>query len=270
MDIGTAKPGADILAEYPHHLVNILEPTAHYSVGDFRRDALALMTDITQRGKVPLLVGGTMLYFKALQQGLSTLPEANQPVRERLDQHVAQFGLRSLHQKLMAVDPISAKRIHENDHQRIQRALEVYELTGKSLTELTQIPTADLPYRVTKVILSPFDRSVLHNRIAQRYHQMIANGFVDEVKALYEHEACHANLPSIRAVGYRQVWQHLAGDYDLETCVEKAIIATRQMAKRQLTWLRAQDDATWFDTGKGMPIKQIKSLLADEIPELMN
>ena len=270
MDIGTAKPEPEVLAQFPHHLVNIIEPSAHYSVGDFRRDALALMADITQRGKIPLLVGGTMLYFKALQEGLAVLPEADKAIRQHLDDEVEQFGLKYLHDRLTQIDPVSAKRIHPNDPQRLQRALEVYEITGKSLTELTEKSQSEIPYRLTKVILSPFDRSILHSRIEKRYQIMMEMGFLDEVKSLYERDDCHADLPAIRAVGYRQVWQHLAGDYDLDTSIEKAVIATRQMAKRQLTWLRAQDNTTWFDTSEGLAISQIMSFLLDRIPELRN
>ncbi|MFT7235547.1 MAG: tRNA dimethylallyltransferase [Methylophagaceae bacterium] len=270
MDIGTAKPSPSLLAKYPHHLVNIIEPTQHYSVGDFRRDALILMADITNRGRIPVLVGGTMLYFKALQQGLADLPVADKAIRARLNQQIAQGGLKSLHNRLMQVDPVSAKRIHQNDPQRLQRALEVYEITGKSLTELTQSSQSEIPYRLTKVIVSPFDRSVLHARIAKRYQVMMANGFLEEVNALYQDKDCHTALPAIRAVGYRQLWRHLSDEYDLDEAIEKAIIATRQMAKRQLTWLRAQEDGTWFDTGKGLPMDQIISFLSDKIPELVN
>lgn len=270
MDIGTAKPKPSILAKYPHHLVNIIEPTQHYSAGDFRRDALTLMADITGRGKIPVLVGGTMLYFKALEQGLADLPVADKAIRARLNQQIEQDGLKSLHNRLMQVDPVSAKRIHQNDPQRLQRALEVFEITGKSLTELTQSAQSEIPYRLTKVILSPFDRSVLHARIAKRYQIMMANGFLGEVETLYQCKDCHVALPSIRAVGYRQLWQHLSDEYELDEAIEKAIIATRQMAKRQLTWLRAQDGGTWFDTGKDLPMDQIMSFLSEEIPELIN
>jgi len=268
MDIGTAKPEPAVLAEFPHHLVDILDPTQRYSVGDFRRDALTLMADITSRGKVPLLVGGTMLYFKALQQGLADLPAADPAIRQRLDNEAADKGLKSLHDRLTEIDPVSAKRIHQNDPQRLQRALEVYEITGQSLTSLTATTQSVIPYRITKVILSPFDRSVLHQRIAERYREMMSEGFVEEVIALYQQADCHAALPSMRAVGYRQVWQHLSGDFDLETAIEKAIIATRQMAKRQLTWLRAQQDGTWFDTGEGLPLPEILSFLSYQLPEL--
>jgi tRNA dimethylallyltransferase len=270
MDIGTAKPAPAILAEYPHHLIDILDPTERYSVGDFRRDALALMADITSRGKVPLLVGGTMLYFKALQQGLAELPPADPVIRQRLDTEAADKGLKYLHDRLTEIDPISAKRIHQNDRQRLQRALEVYEITGQSLTALTQDTQTTIPYRITKLILSPFDRSVLHQRIAKRYRVMMAEGFLEEVAALYQQAHYHAALPSMRAVGYRQMWQHLSGDFDLDTCIEKAIIATRQMAKRQLTWLRAQDDGSWFDSGEGLPLPEIMTFLTQNLPELNN
>jgi len=269
MNIGTAKPEADVLQQYPHHLVNIIEPTESYSVGEFRQDALALMKDITDRGKVPLLVGGTMLYFKALQQGLSDLPSADSKIRAQLEAEAEQYGLSHLHARLAQVDPVSAERIHVNDPQRLQRALEVYEITGKSLTELTAVKEDSLPYRVIKIILSPFDRAVLHQRIETRYKIMMEHGFIDEVKELFANKDCHPDLPAIRAVGYRQAWAHLSGEYDQETLVEKAVIATRQMAKRQLTWLRAQDDGIWFDSGAGLPTDDVLGFIADQCPELM-
>jgi len=269
MDIGTAKPEAHVLDKYPHHLVDIIDPTESYSVGNFRHDALALMADITARGKIPLLVGGTMLYFKALQQGLSDLPAADSAIRTKLEAQAKQFGLAHLHARLAEVDPVSAQRIHVNDPQRLQRALEVYEITGKSLTELTADTEESLPYRVIKIILSPFQRSVLHQRIENRYKIMMTNGFIDEVKTLFTRKDCHPDLPAIRAVGYRQAWAHLSGEYDQETLVEKAVIATRQMAKRQLTWLRAQDDGVWFDSGAGLPTDDVLRFLTDQCPELM-
>ncbi|NOQ77238.1 MAG: tRNA (adenosine(37)-N6)-dimethylallyltransferase MiaA [Methylococcaceae bacterium] len=269
MDIGTAKPEADVLQQYPHHLVDIIDPTESYSVGNFRHDALTLMADITARGKIPLLVGGTMLYFKALQQGLSDLPAADSTIRAKLEAEAEQYGLPHLHARLAEVDPVSAQRIHVNDPQRLQRALEVYEITGKSLTELTATKQESIPYRVVKIILSPFQRSVLHQRIENRYKDMMTNGFIDEVKILFKRKDCHPDLPAIRAVGYRQAWAHLAGEYDQETLVEKAVIATRQMAKRQLTWLRAQNDGVWFDSGPDLPINDVLDFLTDHCPELM-
>jgi len=269
MDIGTAKPEADILQRFPHHLVDIIDPTESYSVGQFRHDALALMSDITARGKIPLLVGGTMLYFKALQQGLSDLPPADSEIRSKLEKQAEQYGLAHLHARLAEIDPVSAKRIHINDPQRLQRALEVYEITGKSLTELTVTKDSSLPYRVVKIILSPFDRRVLHQRIENRYKTMMTNGFIDEVKILFQRQDCHPDLPAIRAVGYRQAWSYLSGDYDQDTLVDKAVIATRQMAKRQLTWLRAQDDGVWFDSGAGLPTDDVLRFIADQCPEIM-
>jgi len=265
MDIGTAKPSTEELEKYPHHLVDIIEPSESYSVGSFRKDALSLMADITARGKIPLLVGGTMLYFKALQQGLADLPSANQKVRSRLETEIELHGLAYLHARLTEVDPISAARIHVNDPQRLQRALEVYEITGKTLTELNKETTQTLPYRVIKLILNPFDRAVLHQRIANRYKNMMANHFIKEVETLFSRSDCHANLPAIRAVGYRQAWSYLSGEYDKETFIEKAIIATRQMAKRQLTWLRSQDDGVWFDSGPNLPTEQVLDYLCDAV-----
>ena len=270
MNIGTAKPLPKVMRKYPHHLINILEPTESYSVGNFRQDALALMLDITSRGKVPLLVGGTMLYFKALQYGLADLPSADPVIRARLSAEASDKGLIHLHNRLAEVDPISAKRIHQNDPQRIQRALEVYELSGSSLTELTEAPETLLPFQITKIILSPFDRKVLHQRIEERFRMMMANGLLEEVTSLYHSYENHGELTSLRAVGYRQALQYLSGDYDLETCIKKAIIATRQMAKRQLTWLRSQNDSAWFDSDDGLLQSQVISLLARNIPEFNN
>lgn len=246
MDIGTAKPSAEILKQFPHHLVDILEPTETYSAGRFRDDALSLMADITSRGKVPLLVGGTMLYFNALQKGMSKLPSADPAVRAKLDAEAAEFGLAYLHQRLAEVDPVAAARIHVNDPQRLQRALEVYVLTGKSLTELTATQGEKLGYKISKIIVAPFDRAVLHQRIAKRYREMVDNGFLTEVQKLYQRGDCHPGLPSIRAVGYRQAWAYLNGELDMETFIDKAIIATRQMAKRQITWLRSLNDGGYI------------------------
>tara|TARA_B100000787_G_scaffold48530_1_gene34909 strand:+ start:87 stop:1007 length:921 start_codon:yes stop_codon:yes gene_type:complete len=270
MNIGTAKPLPKVMRKHPHHLIDILEPTESYSVGNFRQDALALMLDITSRGKVPLLVGGSMLYFKALQYGLADLPSADPVIRARLSAEASDKGLIHLHNRLAEVDPISAKRIHQNDPQRIQRALEVYELSGSSLTELTEAPETLLPFQITKIILSPFDRKVLHQRIEERFRMMMANGLLEEVTSLYHSYENHSELTSLRAVGYRQVLQYLSGDYDLETCIKKAIIATRQMAKRQLTWLRSQNDSAWFDSDDGLLQSQVISLLARNIPEFNN
>ena len=270
MNIGTAKPSSAVLKEYPHHLIDILDPIESYSVGNFRQDALTLMLDITSRGKIPLLVGGTMLYFKALQDGLADLPSADPIIRKRLCSEVSDKGLLHLHNRLVEVDPVSAKRIHQNDPQRIQRALEVYEIMGRTLTDLTQVSEATLPYQVTKIVLSPFDRKVLHKRIENRFQKMMASGLLEEVTNLYQLYDNHSELTSLRAVGYRQILQYLAGDYDLETCIEKSIVATRQMAKRQLTWLRAQNDTAWFDSADGIPLSQVISLLTRNIPELNN
>lgn len=270
MDIGTAKPSAEILKQFPHHLVDILEPTETYSAGRFRDDALSLMADITSRGKVPLLVGGTMLYFNALQKGMSKLPSADPAVRAKLDAEAAEFGLAYLHQRLAEVDPVAAARIHVNDPQRLQRALEVYVLTGKSLTELTATQGEKLGYKISKIIVAPFDRAVLHQRIAKRYREMVDNGFLTEVQKLYQRGDCHPGLPSIRAVGYRQAWAYLNGELDMETFIDKAIIATRQMAKRQITWLRSQDDGVWFDSGQSLPVEEVNHYLKGQVTQLQN
>ena len=251
MDIGTAKPGAATLARAPHRLIDILDPAESYSAAQFRADALREMAQITARGRVPLLVGGTMLYFRALQQGLSDLPSAQPEVRARLDAEARERGWRHMHQRLADVDPVAAQRIHPNDPQRIQRALEVYELTGRSMTELCaseQGAAVPLPYRLLKIVVAPPERAVLHSRIEARFRTMLDNGFLTEAEGLYGRGDLHTGLPAIRAVGYRQAWAYLAGQVSYAQMVENAITASRQLAKRQLTWLRGQADAVWFDS----------------------
>jgi len=248
MDIGTAKPSSELLAQYPHRLVDILEPSESYSAANFRNDALNAMSEITAAGKIPLLVGGTMLYFRALEKGLSELPPANSDVRARLNTELEKKGREALHRRLAEIDPESAARIHPNDPQRLQRALEVYEITGKSMSQLYAESQADaLPYRVAKVVVAPGERRVLHERIEKRFHLMVEQGFVGEVRRLRARGDLDLSKPSMRAVGYRQVWEHLEGNYDFEQMLYKGIVATRQFAKRQLTWLRSDEDNKWFD-----------------------
>jgi tRNA dimethylallyltransferase len=249
MDIGTAKPDAATLAKAPHRLIDIIEPTSAYSAANFRTDALRLMTDITARGKIPLLVGGTMLYFKALQEGLSGLPEANPELRARLDARAAFVGWPAMHQKLALVDPMTAARLEPNDMQRIQRALEVFEITGEAMSTLYAKQTNEvLPYKLLKIALVPSDRKVLHDRIAIRFEQMLKDGFVDEVKRLIaKYPSLTSESTSMRCVGYRQALEHLAGEYDLAELRDRGIFATRQLAKRQLTWLRGMDDNVELD-----------------------
>jgi tRNA dimethylallyltransferase len=250
MDIGTAKPDADTLKRAPHHLIDIIDPTEAYSAAQFRSDALRLMGEITVRGKVPVLVGGTMLYFKALQGGLNDLPEADPEVRARLDEEALQLGWPGMHARLAQVDPDTASRLKTTDGQRIQRALEVYELSGKTMTQIfaEEKTQSSLPYRLLKLALVPSDRSVLHQRIAIRFEQMLKDGLLDEVKELRgKYPDLHIGLPSMRCVGYRQAWQYLDGEFGMDDLREKGIAATRQLAKRQLTWLRGMDDTAELD-----------------------
>lgn len=267
MDIGTAKPALDERGGIPHYLIDILDPAESFSTGQFRKQALDLMDDITRRGKIPILVGGTMLYFNVLNSGLAVLPEADPAIRAKLDQDLEQLGKEALHQRLAEVDPESAARIHPNDPQRVQRALEVYEISGKPLTSFfTQAQAQDIPYQRIKLIIAPQDRAILHDIIAQRFKQMLKQGFIDEVVALYQRGDLTEKMPSIRAVGYRQAWSYLQGEYDLETMTEKAIVATRQLAKRQFTWLRRETDAANFQTGQqnllSKVLKEINGKLA--------
>ncbi len=249
MDIGTAKPDAETLRQAPHHLIDIIPPTSAYSAANFRTDALRLMAEITARGKIPLLVGGTMLYFKALQGGLSNLPEADPDVRRQIEQEAAQIGWPAMHAKLAQVDPQAAARLQPNDVQRIERALEVYQLTGQNMTALHQASTGDaLPYRLLKIALVPSERKVLHERIALRFDQMLADGFVDEVRALLQkYPELTADSTAMRCVGYRQALEYLAAQYDINELRDRGIFATRQLAKRQLTWLRGMDDIVEID-----------------------
>ena len=249
MDIGTAKPDANLLLQAPHHLLNLIDPTSAYSAASFRSDALRLMADITARGKIPLLVGGTMLYFKALQEGLSGLPEANPEVRAALDLEAAQIGWPGMHAKLALIDFVTAARLAPNDTQRIQRALEVHAISGETMSSLFAKQTsATLPYRLLKLALVPNDRAVLHERIALRFDQMLEAGFLDEVRALLvKYPTLTQDATSMRCVGYRQALEHLAGDYDLAELRDRGIFATRQLAKRQLTWLRGMADSLELD-----------------------
>lgn len=249
MNIGTAKPDAATLAVAPHHLIDFIAPTSAYSVASFRADALRLMAEITGRGKIPLLVGGTMLYFKGLQEGLSGLPEADPTIRARLDARAVLIGWPAMHEKLALVDPATAARLEPNDVQRIQRALEVFELTGEAMSALfAKQHNEALPYNLLKIALVPSDRKVLHERIAIRFEQMLKDGFVDEVKYLIEkYPTLTAESTSMRCVGYRQVLEYLAGEYDFAELRDRGIFATRQLAKRQLTWLRSMADVVELD-----------------------
>ena len=248
MNIGTAKPDAATLARAPHHLIDIIDPTAAYSAAAFRHDALRLMRDITSRGKIPLLVGGTMLYFKALREGLSDLPQADPEIRAALDAEIAQHGIEHLHKQLAEVDAETAARLKPTDTQRIQRAMEIYRITGQPMSALiAQKESAELPYRILPIALIPSDRAQLHTRIATRFKTMLEQGLLEELRMLRNKYPLHANMTSMRCVGYRQAWQYLEGEIGEAQLLETGIIATRQLAKRQLTWLRSMPDNIELD-----------------------
>ena len=277
MDIGTAKPSQEELSRAPHRLIDICDPAETYSAADFRRDALREMNDIVSAGRIPLLVGGTMMYFKALLHGMSNLPSADPVVREALEQEAKERGWGALHQELERQDPVAAGLIHQNNRQRLIRALEVIRLTGRPISSIWQDKasrgqaenrqnsdgiedytyftrwqadeTSLLPYTVIQLAVTPPERRVLHERIRLRFLKMLEAGFVDEVRALMIRDDLHPDLPSMRCVGYRQGWAHLAGNYDYDTMVDKGVAATRQLAKRQLTWLRKWSDVDWLDSG---------------------
>jgi len=262
MDIGTAKPDAATLRRAPHRLIDIRDPSEIYSAAEFRDDALREMADIRRRGNTPLLVGGTTLYFRALEQGLSALPPADAQVRAQLQADAAAQGWAAMHARLQRVDPRAAARIHPNDPQRILRALEVHTLSGVAISELQAAGRVPSPgWRFVKIILAPHDRAVLHARIDARFRTMVAQGFLDEVRRLRARGDLHADLPSMRAVGYRQAWARLEGNLTDSEWVERGIIATRQYAKRQMTWLRSESDAQRVDRQAGDPVATIMKLL---------
>ncbi len=262
MDIGTAKPSPEILQIAPHRLIDICDPRDAYSAAQFRTDALREIDDIQSHNKIPLLVGGTMLYFKTLQQGIAAMPSADPEVRAALLAEAKAIGWPKLHQRLQTIDPQAAARIHAHDSQRIQRALEVFMLTGKNLTRWQQ-DQADqgLDQKIINIIIAPDDRKVLHERIALRFMQMLEQGFVDEVKQLIARGDLSLDFPAMRSVGYRQVWKYLLGEYTYEEMCEKGIIATRQLAKRQLTWLRSWPDNTLFDSEANDLLLQVSNFL---------
>ena len=248
MDIGTAKPDAALLKKAPHHLLDIIEPHESYSAARFRDDALALMREITERDRIPLLVGGTMMYFQALTEGLNDLPEADPMMRLMIDTMAEEQGWPAVHARLAKVDPETAARLQPNDSQRVQRALEVYYLTNQPLSKLLQKPKyVYFPYTPIRISLVPSDREVLHLRIAQRFDEMIEAGLVKELAGLRDEYGLEPGMPSMRSVGYRQAWDHLEGRTDLAGFREQGIAATRQLAKRQLTWLRSMENVTEFD-----------------------
>lgn len=252
MDIGTAKPDAKTLQEAPHALIDIREPVESYSAADFRADALEEMSRIVQQGRVPLLVGGTMLYFRALLRGLAALPPANPELRRKLEAQALQVGWPAMHQRLAGLDPEIAGRIHPNDPQRIQRALEVIKLSGRKMSELqAEQEIKDPGFRILKIVACPQPRSILHERIEKRFSEMLDQGFMDEMDRLRARGDLRPDMPAMRCVGYRQAWRFLEGEISLEEMHQKAIAATRQLAKRQLTWLRQETDALWYDPTVG-------------------
>ncbi|WP_417518499.1 tRNA (adenosine(37)-N6)-dimethylallyltransferase MiaA [Marinobacter sp.] len=278
MDIGTAKPSADELARAPHRLIDICDPAETYSAADFRRDALVEMDLISSAGRIPLLVGGTMMYFKALLHGMSGLPSASPELRKALEAEADAEGWLALHEELRAKDPVAAELIHPNNRQRLLRALEVIRLTGRPISSFWEAEGSpphqqeagqqgiedytyytkwqadegsSLPYTVTQLAVAPTERRVLHERIHARFLNMLEVGFLDEVRALMARGDLHQELPSMRCVGYRQAWSHLAGADDYDTFVSKGVAATRQLAKRQLTWLRKWSDLNWLDSEDG-------------------
>ncbi|SDU26167.1 tRNA dimethylallyltransferase [Pseudomonas pohangensis] len=262
MDIGTAKPDRQTLEAFPHRLIDIRDPLDSYSAADFRADALQAMAEISARGRIPLLVGGTMLYFKALEEGLADMPAADPAVRAELEALANSAGLQVLHEQLAAIDPQSAARIHPNDPQRLIRALEVYRVSGMSMSRHRELQklglAAGLPYRIARLAIAPLQRQLLHERIALRFKHMLQQGFVAEVEQLYKRGDLHAGLPSMRSVGYRQAWAYLEGDLTLDELEQRGIIATRQLAKRQFTWLRSWEQVHWLD-----------SLASDNLPRAL-
>jgi len=251
LDIGTAKPSRDILEKIPHRLINICDPKESYSAARFQQDAYLAIDEIHKQGNIPILVGGTGLYFRALEYGLDALPEADYRIRAKIEAEAEAKGWGYLHTKLGKVDPKSALRINQNDTQRIQRALEVFEITGNTLTELTNTKNKKaFPFPIKKIILFPDNREELHERVKKRFVKMLETGLVEEVKSFYDRGDLSLDLPSMRLVGYRQIWRYLDNEISHSEMKEHSIIATRQLAKRQMTWCRAEKSAEWFDPYK--------------------
>jgi len=265
MDIGTAKPSKVLLKEVPHRLIDICEPDETYSAAKFRLDALLAINEIHSQNRIPLLVGGTGLYFRALETGISDLPDADAEVRQQLESEAEQIGWQAMHRRLAEIDPASAERIHSNDPQRIQRALEIYEISGRSMTDHYEDETANpFPFEVIKIILNPDDRSILHERIKHRFLKMLDEGLVEEVRTFHKNKRFVKSLPSMRMVGYRQVWNYLDGETDYEEMIEKGIIATRQLAKRQMTWLRKEENGIWLDCDASGLFGKIQGILSEK------
>ncbi len=262
MDIGTAKPTPAELAKYPHRLIDIKDASESYSAAEFCQDALREVAEIRAKGRIPILVGGTMMYFKSLIEGISPLPEANGEIRAKIEAKAKVEGWQALHDELSKIDPTSAERIHPNDPQRLTRALEVFRITGNTLTQLTAIKGETLSGNVLQFAIAPKERKDLHARIELRFRQMIAQAFEQEVVKLKERGDLHENLPSIRCVGYRQMWQYLHGEYNHDEMVFKGICATRQLAKRQLTWLRNWPSLTWLDMENKNNLQEILNALS--------
>lgn len=272
MDVGTAKPSPQTLREVRHHLIDIRDPSERYSAGAFRRDALAAMTDIRSRGRIPLLVGGTLLYFKALTEGLASLPAPDAAIRASLDEQAALIGWPAMHGRLEAVDPEAASRIHPNDSQRIQRALEVYQQTGRPLSaaqsEHAENKLSDTHY--LRISLVPDSRTELNKIIERRLNGMIKRGFLDEVSRLRARDDLTADLPALRAVGYRQLWQHLDGETELEEAMRRALVATRRLAKRQMTWLRSEAVDAVVDPFSGEPATKVRDIVTEWLGQQRN
>jgi tRNA dimethylallyltransferase len=263
MDIGTAKPDAATLAEVAHHLIDCVDPAEAYSAARFAAEAQRVIAEIRARGRIPLVVGGTLLYLRALLEGLSVLPSADPALRERLQSEAAQGGAAALHARLATVDPVSAARLHPNDLQRIQRALEIHALSGQPASQLQRGGGGGLPGPVLRYCVEVEDRERLHARIAARFQQMMARGLLDEVRGLYRRGDLHPGLPSIRCVGYRQLWEHLEGRCGEAEAVERGIAATRQLAKRQLTWLRRETAWTRLPAAEAAALAQVRNDLRD-------
>ncbi len=262
MDIGTAKPSKTLLSKVPHRLIDICEPDETYSAARFRRDALQAIDEIHADQRIPLLVGGTGLYFRSLESGISDLPDADAGVRQQLEAEASELGWEAMHRRLARIDPVAADRIHPNDPQRIQRALEIYEISGRNMTDHYEDETTrPLPFKVIKIILNPKDRTVLHERIKTRFLKMLDQGFVEEVRSFHENDRFCGSLSAMRMVGYRQVWDYLDGKMDYDQMIEKGIVATRQLAKRQMTWLRKEENGIFFDcNGPGL-VDEIQGIL---------